>query len=480
VAATLWDRVADHVFPPTEKWLADPAAWAAERVKMPLWSKQVQIIESVRDNPDTAVHSCHNVGKSFSAAMCVCWWLDVHPPGTAFVVTTAPTGPQVKAILWREINQIHKAAGLEGRTNLTEWYMGEELVAYGRKPSEHNPTAFQGIHAIYVLVILDEACGIPETLWDAASSLTSNDSSRTLAIGNPDDPESHFAKVCKPDSGWSVIHVGAWDTPNFTGEKVSDKAKMSLITPRWVAQKAKDWGETSAIYVSKVKGLFPVDAPDGVIPYSKVAALRMGVLEPTPGPPRTAGLDVGAGGDRTVLYPRIGNTPGVPLVLLKNDAMETVGEIVMAINDWELERVTVDVIGIGWGVYSRLRELSRHIDPNGTHDAEIVPFNAAERAHEPARFKNRRAELWWQVGRELIRKQLINLTTIDDDTAAELTAPKYKIVDSSGKIQVEAKDDIRARLGRSPDMADALLMAFDESTFVAESTASTLLSARID
>lgn len=476
-----WGRVADLVFPPTEKWLADPATWAVERVKMPLWSRQIEILESVRDNPETAVHSCHNIGKSFSAAMCVCWWLDVHPPGTAFVVTTAPTGPQIKAILWREINQIHKAADLPGRTNLTEWYVGEELVAYGRKPSEYNPTAFQGIHAIYVLVILDEACGIPETLWDAASSLTSNDDSRTLAIGNPDDPESHFAKVCKPNSGWSVIHVGAWDTPNFTGEEVTEKARRSLITPRWVERKGKDWGEDSAIYTSKVRGLFPVDATDGVIPYSKVAALRMGVIEPTPGPPITAGLDVGAGGDRTVLYPRIGNTPGEPLVLRKDDAMETVGEIVTAINDWELERVTVDVIGIGWGVYSRLRELSRHVNPQeGTHGAEIVAFNAAERAHQPERFKNRRAELWWTVGRELVRKREINLTTIDDDTAAELTAPKYKIIDSNGKILVESKDDIRARLGRSPDMADALLMAFDETQSLGESTVSTLLGATID
>lgn len=476
---TLWDRVADLAFPPVERWIEDPAAWAVERVKMPLWTKQVEILESVRDNPNTAVHSCHNIGKSFSAAMCVCWWLDVHPPGTAFVVTTAPTGPQVKAILWREIGKIHTAAGLPGRVNLTEWFIGKEMVAYGRKPSEHEPTAFQGIHAIYVLVVLDEACGIPEALWDAASSLTSNDDSRTLAIGNPDDPHSHFAKVCA-SSEWNAIHVGAEMTPNFTGEEVTDKARRSLITPRWVAEKAKTWGEDSAIYTSKVKGRFPKDASDGVVPFSLASSLKLVGVEHTPGT-KAAGLDVGGGGDRTVLYPREGNTPGIPIVWHKDDAMETVGEVVAAINDQELQRVTVDVIGVGWGVYSRLRELSKHINPQtGTHNAEVIPFNASERAQDPKRFHNRRAEVWWQIGREYTRKKLWDLSMIDDDTLAELTEPKYAIVDSTGKVKVELKDEIRARLGRSPDMADALIMAFDETRTLARSSGATVAKARIN
>jgi hypothetical protein len=475
----LFTRAAEVAFPPTEKWVKDPALWAVERAKMPLWSKQVEILESVRDNPNTAVHSCHNVGKSFSAAMCVCWWLDCHPPGTAFVVTTAPTGPQVKAILWREINSIHSAAKLPGRVNLTEWYFGNELVAYGRKPSEHNPTAFQGIHAIYVLVILDEACGIPEVLWDAASSLTSNDHSRNLAIGNPDDPHSTFRRRCD-DPAWNTIHIGYEHTPNFTGESVTDKAKQSLISARWVQEKAKQWGETSAIYTSKVKGLFPVDSENGVVPYSWASSLRLVGLENPVLGIRQGGLDVGAGGDRTVLYPRIGAHPGEPRVIRKDDPMETVGDVVVWINELELQRVVVDVIGVGWGVYGRLRELSKLRDPKGTHGAEIVPFNASERANQPKRFLNRRAELWWEVGRELTRKKLWDLSTITDDCLAELTAPEYEIVDSSGKIKVESKDDIRARLGRSPDLADALLMAFDETRTVARSAGRTVAKARIN
>jgi hypothetical protein len=69
--------------------------------------------------------------------MAACWWLDAHKPGEAFVVTTAPTGMQVKAILWRYIGRMHEEHNLPGRTNQTEWYLGNELIAVGRKPSDY-------------------------------------------------------------------------------------------------------------------------------------------------------------------------------------------------------------------------------------------------------------------------------------------------------------------------------------------------------
>jgi hypothetical protein len=132
------------------------------------------------------------------------WWIDVHPPGEAFVVTTAPTTPQVEAILWRYMGNAHKKGGLPGRITLdAKWYIGNELVAYGRKPADYDPAAFQGIHARYVLVIIDEAGGVPKSIFDAVDALATNVDARVVAVGNPDDPASHFATICKPGSGWA-------------------------------------------------------------------------------------------------------------------------------------------------------------------------------------------------------------------------------------------------------------------------------------
>ena len=478
----LWDRVADLVFPAGQQYVHDPVRWAAERAGTPLWSRQRSIVESVRDHPTTAVHSCHNIGKSFTGATTCCWWLDSHPPGSAFVVTTAPTGPQVKAILWREINRIHQRVGLPGRTNLTEWYIDNELVAFGRKPSEYEPTAFQGIHAEFVLVVLDEACGIPTSLWDAASTLTSNDTSRILAIGNPDDPHSHFAKVCKPNSGWNVIGVGAKDTPNFTGEQVPDIVRKSIISVSWAEQKAKDWGVTSPLYISKVEGRFPVDSEDGVIRYSDVSKCRLMGPAPVEGE-RVAGIDVGAGGDRTVLYPRVGNVFLEPRYVRKDDAEDTVDDLVAWIQELQLERVVIDVIGIGWGVYSRLKRLSSVHTPRGEGKIGCVVqrFNAAEKVpakkKDDLKFANRRAQMWWR-GRTTLHSGAVDLAVIDDDTAAELVEPKF-FINKTGAVQVEEKAEIIKRLGRSPDMADALLMALEPGMPVAKSSGRSITKARI-
>ncbi|MFD0469917.1 hypothetical protein ACFQ0B_17485 [Nonomuraea thailandensis] len=239
------------------KYARDPVGWVRRRLKQIVWSKQREVLESVRDNRRTAVQSGHGVGKSHTASLAASWWLDTHPPGQAFVVTTAPTYAQVRAILWRYIRRIHKAAGLPGRVNQTEWWLDDEIVAFGRKPSDHDESAFQGIHARYVLVILDEACGVPAQLWVAADALTTNEDCRMLAIGNPDNPASEFRKVCRPGSGWHVIKISAYDSPNLTGEPIPREVAKALVGKEWVEEKRREWGEDNPLYKAKVEGSSP-------------------------------------------------------------------------------------------------------------------------------------------------------------------------------------------------------------------------------
>src|SRR5262252_8229661 len=96
-------RAYGKAFPEANPHTDDPVTWTFERMHGFIWSKQKEILESVRDNRYTAVPACHGPGKSYAASACAAWWVDVHPPGEAMVVTTAPTDHQVKTILWKEI-----------------------------------------------------------------------------------------------------------------------------------------------------------------------------------------------------------------------------------------------------------------------------------------------------------------------------------------------------------------------------------------
>ncbi|MER6813578.1 hypothetical protein ABT299_30285 [Spirillospora sp. NPDC000708] len=195
---------------------------------------------------------------------------DIHPPGEAFIVSTAPTYAQVHAILWEEIRKAAKnpkGDPLPGRVlQSDEWKLDDgTLVGWGRKPADNDQHGVQGIHRKYVLVILDEACGIPEKLWTAVEAITTTDTCRILAIGNPGDPNTEFGNVCKPGSGWIVIRISGFDTPNFTGEEVPDAVSALMLSPEWVEDKRLRWGETSPRYVAKCLGEFPEIGDDTLV-----------------------------------------------------------------------------------------------------------------------------------------------------------------------------------------------------------------------
>lgn len=444
----------------SQRWGTRPVEWVGERLKQSVWSKQVEVLHAVRDHRRTAVKSGHGVGKSHTAALATAWWLDTHAPGTAFVVTTAPTGAQVKAILWRYIRRLHAAAGLPGRVNQSEWHLGGELVAFGRKPSDHSESAFQGIHAQHVLVVLDEACGIPSNLWISADALTTNEGCALLAIGNPDNPASEFRKVCAPGSGWHVITISAFDSPNLTGEQVPPDVAHALVGKAWVEEKRTEWGEDNPIYRSKVLGEFTQDGTWQVVRSSDLAGVRLDDRTRRPDSdwsPVELGVDVGGGGDETVIRERRGRFAMREWRDHTDRPEQIVPLVLAALRESKATHVKVDSIGVGAGVVGELRNLA----DRGEHSAQITAVNVAESANDDEKFANKRAELWWVVGREMSETKAWDLSRMDnaDTTCAQLLEPQWS-TDARGRIIVEPKKDVIKRLGRSPDNADALLLAF--------------------
>lgn len=439
----------------------DPVAWVEQRLHEFVWSKQREIMTALLHHRKVAVRSCHGVGKSHIASRIAAWWLDVHAPGEAFVVTSAPTYAQVRAVLWRYIRQVHKRNILPGRVNQTEWLIDDEIVAFGRKPADHDEAAFQGIHARRVLVILDEACGIPQALWVAADSLTTNDGCRLFAIGNPDDPTAHFATVCAEGSGWHVIGISAYDSPNLTGEEVPDELAELLISRSWVEEKAAEWGLDNPIYLSKVEGVFAAQDPRAVVRVHDVQACRLDLEVPyadTELLPVELGVDVGGGGDLTVIRERRGPLAGRQWTSNSDRPEDLAPLVVRAIVECGATAVKIDSIGIGWGLVGELRNRASR----GEHTATISAVNVAEKATDPVKYLNLRSQIWWEIGRQLSSDRAWDLSRMADadGTVAELLEPRWE-VDSHGRIQIEAKDDIRERThGRSPDRAEALLLAF--------------------
>lgn len=441
----------------------DPVGWA-EHKGIFLWSKQREILRSLVKRRYTAVPACHGVGKSFIAAVAVCWWLDVHEVGEAFVVTTAPTDSQVKAILWREISRLHSKHALRGRITLdAQWYMSdggtETLVAYGRKPAayknaEQASTAFQGIHADFVLVVVDESAGVPEWLFNAADSLATNEESRVIGFGNPDDPASHFEKICRPGSGWHRIQIGAKHTPNFTNEDVPARLRRLLISKTWVRERVKRWGKRSPLFIAKVLGRFPEVSSTTLISPRLVREAWMRDLSGNAiDAPGKYGVDVARdGNDETVIY--INRGGHIRLRFATRDKIRTTattGQIMATLREDTVDiddlPVIVDEVGVGGGV----------VDQGIEQGLRIIAFSGGRRAWHPDKFANRNAETWWMF-KVLMEEGLVDLDPDDEDLASQLQSRRWHR-DSAGRIHVESKEKMAERGLPSPDRADAAVMS---------------------
>jgi hypothetical protein len=452
----------------------DPVKWASEELHEHPWSIQRQIMRSVVEHRYTAVPSCYGAGKDWTAARTAAYWIAAHEPGEAFVVTTGPTTTQVKAILWRELARAHRKGDLPGDLigmrgqSVPEWHVGPkgdtELVAFGRTPKdltdkEAAKAAFTGIHARYVLVIYDEAGGIPPWLWEAGDGLLTSAASRALAIGNPGDPSSRFAEVCRPGSGWNVIPISAFDTPNLSGEAVPEALRHVLVSKEWVEERRQRWGEESALWQSKVLGQFPDTSDDLVVSPSLVTKGHMTELD---------GMELGAygldvaryGQNESVIYRSRGGVIRLEEAWRKSATTVTEGKAkrILArhggVDDPQVP-MAIDADGIGGGVYDHLAE-----DGYGVHayHGGVAAIKSRAEAGGEA-FADRRSESWWNF-REDLADGYIDLDPADDDLADQLQKPRWS-TDSKGRIKVESKKEMAKRGVPSPDRADAAIMARD-------------------
>lgn len=504
-------------------FFGDARTWIQTVLKEFIWSKQVEVVESLAVNELTAVQACHGVGKSFIASRIVAWWLSTRPIGRAYAVTTAPTARQVEAILWREIKRAHAKGNLPGYItsgNSPQWKTDDGVeIGMGRKPADHDAHGFQGMHDDYMLVVVDEACGVPQTVWNAVAALATNENSRVLAIGNPDDPSTHFRKICQPNSDWHVIRIDALASPNMcrteidkleperaellyrilreagirpSTEDIPNEVRVSLVSPRYVARAAREWGTDSALWASKVRGLFPENNEEAVIPLGWVEQAIVRWLDwkeaGFPLQKNVQGRHVVAcdvaryGEDATCVAVRtqdairdiyrfrgLDTRVTADLLLCRDIRVDTSGREAK-IPNWESSphmQYVVDVIGVGAGVVDNLRHAFGDDNP---YTPDVIGFNASQAVRDwdkigSVKFNNQRSASWW-VLRQLLDPSRPGGSTImlpdDDEIRADLSTPKWVISETGNPptIKVESKDDIRKRLGRSPDVGDAVVMAF--------------------
>lgn len=399
-----------------------------------------------------SVRSGHGVGKSTAVSWLALWYILTRYH--AKIVITAPTSAQLYDALFAEIKRWVREMPealqtlLEVKAERIELKeMPQENFISARTSRAEQPEALQGIHAEHVMLIADEASGIPEQVFEAAAGSMSGHNATTILLGNPVRSSGFFYETHnRLADEWWTRRVSCVDSPR--------------VSEAYVKEMASRYGEESNAFRIRVLGEFPRSDDDTVIPMELLELAVQRDVAQTKFAPLVWGLDVARfGSDKSALCKRQGNTVIEPIRVWSNlDLMQLTGAVVA---EWEAlqpsERpaeILVDSIGLGAGVVDRLRELG-------------LPSRGINVSESPAlgnTYRNLRAELWHKA-KAWLEKRDCRLPK-DERLISELATVRYSFT-SNGKIQIESKDEIRKRGLNSPDLADAFVLTFASDAAVA-------------
>lgn len=460
-SAELVQQELDH------KYKTDIKLWAKDKLGFTLWSKQIQIANALLKYKRVAVKSGHGVGKSFVASVIIAWWVDTHKDVDSVAVTSAPTQPQLD-IIWGYLRDHHRTAGastvrpgeeppgLLGRITLdNEWKSDiDSQRAYGRKPANTNIHAFQGVHRRQgVLAVLDESCGIPESIFTAVDAITTGRYDAALAIGNPDDINTPFGEIWKSnDESWHKITINSYDSPNITGEEFPEDALGGLVTLEWIESRKKKWGEDSPRFKSKVLGEFSMDGTNSLFSEGTLAIGRATEHLPKQDSRPILGVDVARmGEDYSVIYSYHDGRLRLVDKWAKADATETTARIIKWAFELNAKEVRIDGVGLGGPIQDFVTKGS---------EGRFVTIGIVGNAASPDLDKwiNARA-YYYDTMREDMRNGRIDIDDADKDLSDELGDLEYHFRNARNALQVASKEEIRLKTGKSPDFADAALYA---------------------
>lgn len=412
-----------------------------------LWKKQKEIMASVARHKKTTVKAGHAVGKTFTIARIGLWWMA--SAENSILITTAPSGRQVKTLLWGEMRSAYFSSHspLGGQMDLQQWKLSDSWYALGF--STDKPVNVGGFHGKRVMVIVDEASGMNDEIMDGFDSAVAGDQCRLIYTGNPLRPSGRFYESFK-DPSFNKISISCLDHPNVIQKK---EIYPGMVSWDWCKDRADRWGKKSALYKARVLGQFPEGGTDLLIELEWVDEAKARKI--VPHGTIEAGLDVSDGGtDETVFVVRQGAkvkyieawNPG------KEQTMETVGRVVRLIKKWKVNTIKIDKIGVGAGVHTRIKELKPC--------PKVIGVNVGEGAYDTEAYQTRRDEIWYGLAQRFADGD-IDLTEVTNDEEAwsQITDIKRKH-NSRGQQKVESKDEMKRRQVGSPDRGDALCLAF--------------------
>ncbi len=461
-----------------QEYKQDWNKFAVEVLNVDLDEVQKEILEAIQKNRRISVRSGHSRGKDYVAAIAsLCFLYLLYP---SKVINTAPTGRQVVSIMMAEIGKVHKNANirLPGEVLATKIkFKGEpDWFMEGFKAADKATEDWTGFHSPNLMLVVTEASGIEQETFNAIEGLLTGNS-KLLIIFNPNRTTGEAYQSTRSPR-YKKFKLNCLDAPNVIAKKILIPGQVDYV---WVKDKIIDAGwclkidksemskssfdfifekqayRPNDLFRKKVLGEFPAEAEGQLIPLAWVEAAneRWLACKGKGEGKLSIGLDVaGEGNDLTVWTFKRGNVIESQITEAISDHMSTAGKTKNYLKEYG-SICYVDALSEGAGTFKRLKEQNQNvIGWKGSHVNKEKHDYTGERT-----FHNMRAWVHWMLRDYLNPQYKMDLALPPDDMLTqEITEPQWD-ARSNGDIIIEPKDDIKKRLGHSPDKMDSVLLA---------------------
>lgn len=436
-----------------ERWRDHPEAFVREEMGVEPDAWQLEALRAFPHNNRLAMKACKGPGKTAILAWLVLNFLATRP--NPKIGATSITGDNLATNLWPEISlwmgksEFCRSTFRWTKTRVEHKAHGSTWFAVARTwpksgNAEEQANALAGLHGDYCMFVLDESGGIPQAVMVTAEAvLASGIETKVIQAGNPTHTTGPLYRACTVDRAlWYVITI--------TGDP-DDPKRSPRIKLEWAREQIASYGRDNPWVMVNVLGQFPPSSINALLGVEEVeAAMKRAPREDAyVWAQKRLGVDVARfGDDRTVIFPRQGLMSWKPVIMRNARTTDIAARVMLAENRFgnggEVLTFVDDTGHWGHGVIDNLIAAGR----------TPIGLNYSGKAIDP-RYKNRRVEFWLK-GAEAIRNGAA--LPMLPEMVPELTEPTYTFV--NGVFVLEEKDQVKARIGKSPDLADAYMETY--------------------
>jgi hypothetical protein len=440
------------VFQKMRRWRHDAVYFVCDQFKVEPDKWQLDVLKAASTEQRIAMKACKGPGKTCVLAW-IAWWFMCTRPHPK-IAATSISGDNLSDNLWPELAKWQaKSPFLKDKFKWTKtrifakdhpetWFMAARSWPKTADPSKQADT-LAGLHADYIMFILDEAGGIPDAIVATAeAALATGKECKLIMAGNPTQTSGPLYRACTKEK-----HL--WWTISITSDPDNPK-RTPRVSIEWARQQIEKYGKDNPWVLVNVFGEFPPSSINQILSADEVER-AMGRQVPVTAlehAQKRIGVDVARfGDDSTVLFPRQGLMAFEPVQMRNARNPDIAARVMMAKNKWRSEYEFVDGTGgYGGGVIDAMLNA-------GAAPVEVMASGKAN-SHK---YRNRRAENWFRMAEWVKRGGCLPKAV--NELSGELTVATYTF-DNQGRFLLMPKEQMKEELGRSPDFADALALTF--------------------